>query len=118
MLSAGERPQPPVTPAVISSSQVSRNAAHIMPIESNSGSSAAPALDAHDSSQSIPTQHIWIVTGPAGCGKSTVGQALRKELGVSFLEGDDVWNNPVTFSAVGFKTKITNADMISTTVPP
>lgn len=35
-------------------------------------------------------QHIWIVTGPAGSGKSTVGNGLRLELGVPFLEGDDV----------------------------
>lgn len=35
-------------------------------------------------------QHIWVVTGPAGCGKSTVGNVLRKELGIPFLEGDDV----------------------------
>lgn len=35
-------------------------------------------------------QHIWIVTGPAGSGKSTVGIYLHQQLGVPFLEGDDV----------------------------
>ena len=91
MLSAGERPQPPVTPAVISSSRVPLSAAHIMPIESTTGSSTMPsALQSQNSSNSTATQHIWVVTGPAGCGKSTVGQALRNDLGVSFLEGDDV----------------------------
>ncbi|CAI7645146.1 gluconokinase [Penicillium manginii] len=81
MLSAGERPQPPVTPAVISAP---------MPIKPNTGSSAMPsALNSQNSRNSTPTQHIWVVTGPAGCGKSTVGQALRKDLGLSFLEGDD-----------------------------
>jgi gluconokinase len=39
-------------------------------------------------SQSL--QHIWVVTGPAGSGKSTVGRYLQQELGVPFLEGDDV----------------------------
>ena len=39
---------------------------------------------------SSDVQHIWVVTGPAGCGKSTVGRALQAELGVPFLEGDDV----------------------------
>ncbi|KAL2865468.1 gluconokinase [Aspergillus lucknowensis] len=34
-------------------------------------------------------QHIWVVTGPAGSGKSTVGRYLQQELGVPFLEGDD-----------------------------
>jgi gluconokinase len=35
-------------------------------------------------------QHIWVVTGPAGSGKSTVGIHLHQQLGVPFLEGDDV----------------------------
>ena len=35
-------------------------------------------------------QHIWIVTGPAGCGKTTVARGLQTELGLPFLEGDDV----------------------------
>lgn len=35
-------------------------------------------------------QHIWIITGPAGCGKTTVAKGLEKELGLPFLEGDDV----------------------------
>lgn len=36
------------------------------------------------------TQHIWVVTGPAGCGKSTVGKALQEAFEYPFLEGDDV----------------------------
>lgn len=35
-------------------------------------------------------QHIWVVTGPAGCGKSTVCADIQKELSIPFLEGDDV----------------------------
>lgn len=35
-------------------------------------------------------QHIWIVTGPAGCGKTTVAQELAKELSLPYIEGDDV----------------------------
>ncbi|PGH18567.1 hypothetical protein AJ79_00346 [Helicocarpus griseus UAMH5409] len=34
-------------------------------------------------------QHIWIVTGPAGCGKSTVAKNLSINLQVDFIEGDD-----------------------------
>jgi gluconokinase len=41
-----------------------------------------------------PTQHIWVVTGPAGCGKSTVGKGLANELHYPFLEGDDVRSHP------------------------
>lgn len=36
------------------------------------------------------TQHIWVITGPAGCGKSTVGKALQEAFEYPFLEGDDV----------------------------
>ena len=34
--------------------------------------------------------HIWLVTGPAGCGKSTVAQHLATTLGLPYIEGDDV----------------------------
>jgi len=34
--------------------------------------------------------HIWLVTGPAGCGKSTVAQYIAQSLHLPFLEGDDV----------------------------
>ena len=51
-------------------------------------------------------RHIWIVTGPAGCGKSTVAAVLAKELGVNYIEGDDVRRAtfpltlPISFLAV------------------
>lgn len=35
-------------------------------------------------------EHIWIITGPAGCGKTTVAQYLAKELQLPYVEGDDV----------------------------
>jgi len=35
-------------------------------------------------------EHIWIITGPAGCGKTTVAQHLAKELSMPYVEGDDV----------------------------
>ncbi|MCJ1365515.1 hypothetical protein MMC16_004638 [Acarospora aff. strigata] len=34
-------------------------------------------------------RHIWIITGPAGCGKTTVAQYLAKELSIPYIEGDD-----------------------------
>ena len=34
--------------------------------------------------------HIWLVTGPAGCGKTTVAKYLSTNLKVPYIEGDDV----------------------------
>lgn len=86
MLSAGERPQFSVTPAVASS-----KLPHIMPdLEPNGKSSSSTSAMLSKPTDPSTVQHIWIVTGPAGCGKSTVGNGLCKELGIPFLEGDDV----------------------------
>ncbi len=38
-------------------------------------------------------QHIWVITGPAGCGKTTVAQYLAAELALPYIEGDDVCTN-------------------------
>lgn len=39
---------------------------------------------------SIPNNHhILIVTGPAGCGKSTVAQYLANRYGFAYIEGDE-----------------------------
>ncbi|KAK4697836.1 gluconokinase, partial [Lecanoromycetidae sp. Uapishka_2] len=35
-------------------------------------------------------RHMWIITGPAGCGKSTIAAYLSKELSIPYIEGDDV----------------------------
>lgn len=34
--------------------------------------------------------HILIVTGPAGCGKSTVAKYLSDRYGFEYIEGDEV----------------------------
>ncbi|KAH6719194.1 P-loop containing nucleoside triphosphate hydrolase protein [Leptodontidium sp. MPI-SDFR-AT-0119] len=33
--------------------------------------------------------HIWLITGPAGCGKSTVAQFLAKSMNLPYIEGDE-----------------------------
>ncbi|TGJ86936.1 hypothetical protein E0Z10_g1822 [Xylaria hypoxylon] len=38
--------------------------------------------------QAPHVHHIWLVTGPAGCGKSTVAQHLSESLELPYLEGD------------------------------
>jgi len=37
-------------------------------------------------------EHIWIITGPAGCGKTTVAKYLAKTLSLPYVEGDD-WHS-------------------------
>ena len=34
--------------------------------------------------------HIWLVTGPAGVGKSSVAAYLAEHLGYPYIEGDEV----------------------------
>lgn len=52
-----------------------------------SGSSSIPDLKARP-----VHHHVWLVTGPAGCGKTTVAQHLAEELALPYVEGDDVSN--------------------------
>lgn len=40
-------------------------------------------------------RHMWIITGPAGCGKTTVAQYLGQELSIPYIEGDDVSTMPI-----------------------
>lgn len=39
------------------------------------------------------TKRLWVITGPAGCGKTTVAEHLAKELGLPYIEGDQVGFN-------------------------
>jgi hypothetical protein len=39
--------------------------------------------------------HLWIVTGPAGCGKSTVGEFIAETMNLPFIEGDMVRPSPL-----------------------
>lgn len=72
---------PSVTPAPFSSTQ---NNSAIMSTTTNGASAANGAAPAPQH------RHIWIVTGPAGCGKTTVAQELSQYLSLPYLEGDSV----------------------------
>ncbi|KAJ5138621.1 Shikimate kinase [Penicillium bovifimosum] len=76
MLSAGERPQP-------------CHAVDSTPASKADMTDLANGVNGV-SKPSTHMQHIWVVTGPAGCGKSTVGNVLRTKLNLPFIEGDDV----------------------------
>ena len=35
-------------------------------------------------------KHIWVITGPAGCGKTSVAEYLHEKFALPYLEGDTV----------------------------
>lgn len=41
--------------------------------------------------------HIWLVTGPAGCGKTSVAEHLANVLSMPYIEGDSVSLGPFPF---------------------
>lgn len=51
--------------------------------------SASSLNQRHPSARPDSFQHIWIITGPAGCGKTTVAKYLARELALPYIEGDD-----------------------------
>jgi gluconokinase len=51
-------------------------------VMTNGGAASAAEAPAKD-------QHIWLVTGPAGCGKSTVAKHIADSLQLPFVEGDE-----------------------------
>ncbi|KAL4892158.1 P-loop containing nucleoside triphosphate hydrolase protein [Aspergillus ambiguus] len=98
MLSAGERPQPPMT----TNASMMNSAAATTTTPLN----AATMYPDHPKES---TQHIWVVTGPAGCGKSTVGRGLGNELHYPFLEGDD-FHPPSNKQKMSNGVPLTDAD--------
>lgn len=56
---------------------------------------AASSLKQINSALQTPHhRHMWIITGPAGCGKSTIAQYIASELSLPYIEGDDVSRQP------------------------
>ncbi|OTB08847.1 hypothetical protein M426DRAFT_51819 [Hypoxylon sp. CI-4A] len=57
--------------------------ATIVPVTSNN---TIAKVNGHPSPKH---HHIWLVTGPAGCGKSTVAKHLSTSLKLPYIEGDE-----------------------------
>jgi gluconokinase len=51
------------------------------------------------SPQTTKPHQIWLVTGPAGCGKTTIAQFVAQSLNFPYVEGDEVGG----FAALGDK---------------
>ncbi|KAF5970230.1 hypothetical protein FBULB1_9790 [Fusarium bulbicola] len=54
-------------------------------------------------------QHIWLVTGPAGCGKTTVAGYLAQSLGLPYIEGDS-FHPPANIDKMRNGIPLTDAD--------
>jgi len=54
-------------------------------------------------------KHIFIVTGPAGCGKTTVAQYLANRYSLKYLEGDD-YHPPSNVKKMSSGTPLTDTD--------
>ncbi|KAK6843154.1 glucokinase [Apiospora arundinis] len=70
------------------------------PNVSNATSNGRPAPRHH---------HIWLVTGPAGCGKSTVAQQIAETLSVPYIEGDE-FHPPANVEKMRNGIPLTDAD--------
>lgn len=55
-----------------------------------SATTAPNAAMSAASTQPHQHHHIWLVTGPAGCGKTTVAEHLAGALNMPYIEGDSV----------------------------
>lgn len=54
------------------------------------GTSRKTATNAGIAGQAGRHTHIWLVTGPAGCGKTSVAEYLANALNMPYIEGDSV----------------------------
>ncbi len=73
-------------------------AAMSSPPPQNDPSAPAAAGPRASRSRQGSGRQIWLVTGPAGSGKSTVAQYLATQLGFSYVEGDNVGVAPSVVS--------------------
>lgn len=53
--------------------------------------------------------HIWLVTGPAGCGKTTIAQYIAKSLNMPYIEGDE-FHPPANIDKMSNNIPLTDSD--------
>ena len=63
----------------------------IRPAPSKAHTNGASLTNGH---HEFKHHHIWLVTGPAGCGKSTVANYIATALDFPYIEGDEVYLPP------------------------
>ncbi|KAL1644792.1 hypothetical protein SLS58_004257 [Diplodia intermedia] len=70
----------------------------------------APVVPATSGVRAQPHhRHIWIITGPAGCGKSTVAKHVADQLQLPYIEGDE-FHPKANIEKMGNGIPLTDAD--------
>ncbi|KAK5134992.1 hypothetical protein LTR08_005944 [Meristemomyces frigidus] len=75
-------------------------------------SAATTHVPSPQASQAAPTsrhKHIWVITGPAGCGKTSVAEYLHMAFALPYLEGD-TFHTPENIAKMAAGTPLTDAD--------
>lgn len=75
----------------------------------STASADVSAPSSHPASEVQSDSHIWIITGPAGCGKSTVAQHLATSLDLPYIEGDE-FHPPANIAKMASGEPLTDAD--------
>ncbi|KAK0254816.1 hypothetical protein LTS09_010287 [Friedmanniomyces endolithicus] len=77
------------------------------PSEPNSQTGRIAPTSAPQSQHDI--KHIWVITGPAGCGKTSVAEYLHQQLQIPYLEGD-TFHTPENVQKMANGQPLTDAD--------
>lgn len=69
--------------------QVNSAAGDLLPISTSASKSTITNGLPPSRQRNTEYHHIWLITGPAGCGKSTVAQFIAKTMNLPYIEGDE-----------------------------
>ncbi|KAI5369688.1 Putative carbohydrate kinase, thermoresistant glucokinase [Septoria linicola] len=90
----------PPTPPSEASTELSK-----MSTNNSTVSTAATSLSRWESQH----KHIWFITGPAGCGKTSVAEYLHSKFALPYLEGD-TFHTPENVKKMAEGQPLTDAD--------
>jgi len=77
-----------------------------LPISSNVNSNGIASNGTQPNTKHL---HIWLITGPAGSGKSTVAQYIAKSMNLPYIEGDE-YHPQANIDKMAHGTPLTDAD--------